>query len=395
MNCLNRFTWLAALLMLPALAFAEVRVVDNHGPWDQRLNLRVEPDKGSASLGRYYTGTRVRVLEEDGEWSRVRIEMGTQNVPVEGYMMNAYLAGVEGGSGAGLQPYAEAACRASLTDGEGRDAGFAPLEAGDGIHVLAYSDKRVHVLTNDGRSGFLERSQLDRPLAEPEEEERIVRERCAVAEGGATLRLSPAAEAVAVATLYGGVFLEDAWFLEKWINPLVFLGDTGLGGYLLEGEWTWTDNGASCGCQYDVYRQDGRFVQVIGELADGRLILSCAGEVSAAEAAALDGAQKLSPNPGGSTFAYDGPMPGELGDEEAARCAIEGLLFAGEADEQTGQALTREALLAMRPVVERLVWPQWGEMTSLFVEFVDETGTRRAFAEIDPQTGAFVGNGNG
>lgn len=394
---MKRFATFMALLLalLPALALAQIRMVDNQGPWDRRLNLRTRPDKSAASLGRYYTGTRVRVLEDLGEWSHVSIEMGTRRVPVEGYMMNAYLRKLDGEADEGLQPYAQVACEAALTDRDGNDAGLPGLSGGEWVHVLAYCEELVHVLTADGRSGFLRVSQLNQRLAEPQEDERIARERCAVTGSGATLRLSPDGDAEPVAKLYGGVFLSDVWFLERWKKPLVFLGDTGLGGYLMDGEWTWTDNGASCGCMYDVYRQDGQFVQVIGELPDGRLIVSRGGEISAQEASALDGAQKLTGEPGASALAYEGPMPGELGDGDAVSFAIRGLLGAGETDRKTGEPLTRQALAALRPVVKRVLWPQWDEMTSLYVQFEDGAGEVRAFAEIDPRTGSYVGNGNG
>ena len=59
------------------------RVVNNPIPTD-RLRLRDAP--GGKELGRYYNGTPVQVLGEEGEWSHVRIGH------VEGYMMTAYLA---------------------------------------------------------------------------------------------------------------------------------------------------------------------------------------------------------------------------------------------------------------------------------------------------------------
>ena len=58
---------------------------DNPDPED-RLNLRERPDRNSASLGKFYNGTYVEVLEKGGEWTYVRI--GGQ----EGYMMTRYLA---------------------------------------------------------------------------------------------------------------------------------------------------------------------------------------------------------------------------------------------------------------------------------------------------------------
>lgn len=58
---------------------------NNANPED-RLNLRERPDKSSGSLGKFYNGTPVEVLERGKEWTRVRI--GAR----EGYMMTRYLA---------------------------------------------------------------------------------------------------------------------------------------------------------------------------------------------------------------------------------------------------------------------------------------------------------------
>lgn len=60
-------------------------VVNNPDPAD-RLNLHVRADKSAESLGKYYNGAPVRVLERGDEWSRVSV------LGVEGYMMTRYLA---------------------------------------------------------------------------------------------------------------------------------------------------------------------------------------------------------------------------------------------------------------------------------------------------------------
>lgn len=58
---------------------------NNPNPQD-RLHLRAGANRGAASLGKYYNGTPVRVLERGKAWTRVDI-CGT-----EGYMMTRYLA---------------------------------------------------------------------------------------------------------------------------------------------------------------------------------------------------------------------------------------------------------------------------------------------------------------
>ncbi|MBO4837668.1 MAG: SH3 domain-containing protein [Clostridia bacterium] len=75
-------TWEEALMSLDGSRCATPA---NPDPED-RLNLRERPDRGSASLGKFYNGTYVEVLEKGGEWTYVRI--GRQ----VGYMMTRYLA---------------------------------------------------------------------------------------------------------------------------------------------------------------------------------------------------------------------------------------------------------------------------------------------------------------
>lgn len=60
-------------------------MVNNPNPED-RLHLRVKPDRNSASQGKYYNGTFVRVLERGKTWTKVDV------FGVEGWMMTQYLA---------------------------------------------------------------------------------------------------------------------------------------------------------------------------------------------------------------------------------------------------------------------------------------------------------------
>lgn len=82
---------LLALWMLCSCAWAgapesEWAVVNNPDPED-RLNLRAEPSRASSSLGKYFNGVMVEVLERTGDgWDHVRVGA------TEGYMMMEYLA---------------------------------------------------------------------------------------------------------------------------------------------------------------------------------------------------------------------------------------------------------------------------------------------------------------
>ncbi len=62
-------------------------VVSNPKP-EERLHLRPEAGNRDVSLGKFYNGTPVRVLETDGDWCRVQIGISGP----EGWMMKKYLA---------------------------------------------------------------------------------------------------------------------------------------------------------------------------------------------------------------------------------------------------------------------------------------------------------------
>ncbi|MEG0049955.1 MAG: SH3 domain-containing protein [Clostridia bacterium] len=72
----------SAVHMLDQSAWA---VVSNPNPED-RLHLRTQPQKDAPSLGKYYNGTAVRVLGENGDWLHVSV------YGAEGWMMKRYLA---------------------------------------------------------------------------------------------------------------------------------------------------------------------------------------------------------------------------------------------------------------------------------------------------------------
>lgn len=59
--------------------------VNNPNPQD-RLHLRTRPERGADSLGKFYNGTPVKVLERQGDWVRVQI------AHLDGWMMAEYLA---------------------------------------------------------------------------------------------------------------------------------------------------------------------------------------------------------------------------------------------------------------------------------------------------------------
>lgn len=73
----------------PALDRSGWAVVNNPDPTD-RLHLRVEADRSSRSMGKFYNGTPVRVLRQKGDWTQVQIGFG--DTARTGWMMTKYLA---------------------------------------------------------------------------------------------------------------------------------------------------------------------------------------------------------------------------------------------------------------------------------------------------------------
>lgn len=366
----KRMTALLALVLLlfAALAAAQPMAVVNPGKWDDRLNLRAKPDKSASSLGKYYTGTRVSVIEDLGAWKLVRIASGVSGSRVSGYMMSEYLREIEGtySSSVSLMPLGTLEDAQQLLDENGVPLHRGSLPAGEAVYVMGVSGKRVHVLTQDGKMGYLPAGALTGAEDMPREAQRLLRENIGVASGGAQL----IADGKVVATLHGGVRLEDAWLMQGRENALAFLGD--IGGMLPAGTWTWWDNGANCGCEYPVYVQHGQLAEVLGETADGRLIVRRAGtQTSLEEASALEGAMLIENPQNLPTLYYSEPLIDEITDETAIANATAAL---GRLPDG----------LSVR--VRRCVQPQWG-FRMLFVDFLYADGKAMQSVELDPLTG--------
>ena len=148
---------------LEGLDSSSWRVVSNPVSTD-RLRLRDAPD--GKELGRYYNGTPMQVLDEQGEWAHVRVG------DTEGYMMTAYLApGDQGVEVRGVQlavreelvgqeiPLYTQPDESSAVVAQVKNPNYMPLDgelfcgtAGDGwIHVL---------LLRDGISGYIQEKYL-------------------------------------------------------------------------------------------------------------------------------------------------------------------------------------------------------------------------------------------
>ena len=161
---MHRTAVLALALVLGAApaALAQSAVVDNGSDPQSRLNLREQPDKGSASLGRFYSGTPVEIVADaGGGWSQVAI--GTADSCVGGYMMTAYLA-ADSTTDATLErsvvsPYGTPSVVLRDQPSNSYDA-VAMLRVGETVRVLGDSGEYYFVMTQSEAVGCLCSNEL-------------------------------------------------------------------------------------------------------------------------------------------------------------------------------------------------------------------------------------------
>jgi len=154
--------------ILPATLAEALFLVDTDGwavvksdkPTD-RLHLRTAPSTGAESIGRYYSGTPVQILEDQSEWTWVSVG------GIEGYMAKKFLAYgqdmlhiprwfpgkilIEADAEQGVNVYSSPNTNAGVTG---------TIRAGD-EHGCEYiiatvGDYWYHVMCDDGFSGYVE-----------------------------------------------------------------------------------------------------------------------------------------------------------------------------------------------------------------------------------------------
>jgi len=126
----------------------------------ERLHLRTAPSADAASIGQYYSGAPVRLLEDQGEWAKVSV------CDVQGYIMTSFLAFgydmlsverrfpgrylIDEDAKQGVNVYASPDTNSAIVGVLRGDEGFAP-------RILAtVGDGWYHVLRGDGLSGYVE-----------------------------------------------------------------------------------------------------------------------------------------------------------------------------------------------------------------------------------------------
>ena len=138
-------------------------VVNNPKPQD-RLHLRINPSPGAQSLGKYYSGSPVRILQTQGDWAQVEV------YGVQGYMMLRYLTFGESMANVssafpyrvitkqaavqGVNIYTQPDSSSPVVGTIGKGFGDAPIH---GLHIIgAVGDDWYHVSLDDGLSGYVQ-----------------------------------------------------------------------------------------------------------------------------------------------------------------------------------------------------------------------------------------------
>lgn len=135
--------------------------VNNPDPLD-RLHLRTKPEKGAASLGKFYNRTPVYVFEERDDWAHVRI--GQEDRGLTGWMMKKYLA--YGGDREDVDcAFPSLSVRENLKStellAEPREGAASRGEEPGGFYVIGvYGDDWTIVMTEDGTVGYVRSNDL-------------------------------------------------------------------------------------------------------------------------------------------------------------------------------------------------------------------------------------------
>ena len=215
-------------------------VVNNPNPAD-RLNLRVAPSVNAASLGRYYNGTSVTLLDNEADgW--VQVYIGGEKGGAQGYMQTRYLA--LGDARAKVKPafplYESTSSRWELYNFPRRDQNACRIFGVErAVEVLGVTDTWWHVRIREhtgyvqANASFLKATALSGGLAigyaavnNPNPADRL------------HLRTSPRTSAMSLGKYYNGVQVDVLEYLAGgWVK--VRIGDTVgymLGRYLAFGD---------------------------------------------------------------------------------------------------------------------------------------------------------------
>ena len=152
---------LVALMLLPCAALAQSAVINNGSDPSSRLNMRSAPSRDAQAIGKFVSGTRVKILADAGDgWAQVRIggESG-----ITGYMMREYLKDSSSVDARESRTVASPYGTRSVVLRNKASNSYNPvamLAVGDTVTVIGVSGDFCYVLTGDGKAGCLLSSEL-------------------------------------------------------------------------------------------------------------------------------------------------------------------------------------------------------------------------------------------
>ena len=153
------FLLAAMMLLCCACALAQTAVVDNGADAAAKLHLRQKPDTSAASLGRFYSGTQVEILEDAGDgWAKVAVG------GVTGYMKSSFLRTDGGAMDASVEmtvvsPYGTQSVVVRSRPSDSYDA-VAMLAVGSRVRVIGTAQGYLYVRLANGAAGCLAEDEL-------------------------------------------------------------------------------------------------------------------------------------------------------------------------------------------------------------------------------------------
>ena len=156
------FALAAAMILTASCALAGTAFVDNGSDPGSRLNMRSEPSRDAASLGKFLSGTQVETVGDAGNgWVKVVIGYGRSSV--SGYMMQDYLKSAPSVDATKersvVSPYGTQSVVLRNRASNSYDAVML-LQVGDKVTEIGVSGDFCYVMTSDYSVGCLLSSEL-------------------------------------------------------------------------------------------------------------------------------------------------------------------------------------------------------------------------------------------
>lgn len=132
-------------------------VVHNPDPAD-RLHLRVKPDRKAESLGKFYNGTPVQVLSQEGAWFEVLVGLSG----LRGWMMTKYLVFGEA-MDAVDEAFPQLVYREHYDSRPAYDriTGGHAIQMDEPYHVIGVVNDELYILLSDsGQTGYVPQAWL-------------------------------------------------------------------------------------------------------------------------------------------------------------------------------------------------------------------------------------------